>query len=122
MNRTKLTDLLVQSLEHERGGVELYRAALKCAVNEDLRKEWEEYLSETRRHEAVLADALEQLGVDIDKATPGRQVVAQPVALVDCCPQLGIIPPRHADGVAQALRKQAAFAAIGIHDGNRGAL
>ena len=28
----------------EKGGVEIYRTALQCAINEDLKEEWEEYL------------------------------------------------------------------------------
>lgn len=76
LNSKQVEELLLQALETERGGIKIYTAAIKAAQNEDLRKEWEEYLSETRRHEAVLAEALEQLGLDINKSTPGRQIVA----------------------------------------------
>jgi len=31
--KPQLKELLLQSLEHERGGVKVYEAALKCAVN-----------------------------------------------------------------------------------------
>ena len=44
MDRQQLKQLIVQSLEHERGGVEVYETALEVAVNDDLRKEWTEYL------------------------------------------------------------------------------
>ena len=75
MNRTRLTDLLVQSLEHERGGVEVYRAALKCAVNEDLRKEWGEYLEQTQRHVQIMERVCRKLEIDPEEATPGRNIV-----------------------------------------------
>lgn len=76
LNTKQVDELLLQALETERGGIKVYTAAIKAAQNEELRKEWEQYLSETRRHEALLGDALEQLGLDIDKATPGRHIVA----------------------------------------------
>jgi hypothetical protein len=85
LNTKQVDELLLQALETERGGIKLYTAAIKAAHNADLRKEWEEYLSETRRHENILADALEQLGLDMEKATPGRDIVAaQGKALVQC--------------------------------------
>ena len=34
---------LLQSLEHERGGVLVYQTALECVINEDLEEEWEKY-------------------------------------------------------------------------------
>lgn len=76
LNTKQIEELLLQALETERGGIKVYTAALQAAQNEDLHKEWEEYLSETRRHEAVLSDALTELGIDINKQTPGRQIVA----------------------------------------------
>ena len=75
MNRTRLTDLLVQSLEHERGGVEVYRAALKCAINEDLQKEWSQYLEQTQRHVQIMERVCKKLEIDPEEATPGRNVV-----------------------------------------------
>lgn len=40
----QIEDLLYQALETELGGVEVYKTALRCAVNEDLKEEWEKYL------------------------------------------------------------------------------
>ena len=39
-------ELLLQALETERGGIKVYTTALKAAINDDLRKEWQEYLDE----------------------------------------------------------------------------
>ena len=50
MNQKQLAELLAQSLEHEKGGVVVYTTALKCAINEDLREEWQTYLEATRHH------------------------------------------------------------------------
>jgi rubrerythrin len=75
MNKDQLHELLYQSLETERGGIAVYNMAIKCAVNEDLRKEWEEYLEQTTRHEQVMLNVFEQLGLDPKLETPGRQVV-----------------------------------------------
>src|SRR5688572_26655497 len=71
----QLKELLLQSLEHERGGVLIYQTALECALNKDLRKEWEEYLEQTENHVAILTTACEAIGLDPDEMTPGRKVV-----------------------------------------------
>ncbi len=75
MNTDQLNELLLQGLETERGGVQVYRTALECVVNDDLRSEWEEYLDQTTRHERIMTDVLTTLGVDPETETPGRQVV-----------------------------------------------
>jgi rubrerythrin len=67
-------ELLQQMHETEKGGVQIYQAALSCAVNEDLKKEWTEYLEQTQRHERVMSNLLEKLGLGIEE-TPGRKVV-----------------------------------------------
>ena len=46
----QLKELLLQSLEHGRGGVLVYQTALECVLNKDLRKEWTKYLEQTERH------------------------------------------------------------------------
>jgi len=82
MARASLTDqaqiheLLLQALETERGGVQIYTAALKAAQNEDLAEEWQKYLSETQRHEEILTNLFQQLGKDTEEMSPGREVVA----------------------------------------------
>ncbi len=75
MNRTQLKELTLQSLEHERGGVEVYTTALQCAVNEDLREEWSEYLEQTRRHVQIMEGVCRKLEIDAEEMTPGRQIV-----------------------------------------------
>jgi rubrerythrin len=73
----QLKELLLQSLEHEKGGVLIYRTALECAVNDDLREEWVEYLAQTENHVVVLTGVCEELGIDPGERTPGCQVVQQ---------------------------------------------
>jgi rubrerythrin len=68
-------DLLYQALETELGGVKIYTTALGCVQNEDLREEWEKYLKQTKNHVEIVRTALSQLGLDIDRESPGRQVV-----------------------------------------------
>ena len=70
----QLTELLQQMLETELGGVSVYETALGCVVNEELEKEWEEYLEQTKRHVEILQTLFETLGVP-DKDTDGRKVV-----------------------------------------------
>jgi rubrerythrin len=75
MKDAQVDELLYQALETELGGVKIYEKAISCAVNEDLRKEWEKYLSETENHVRIVEDVFSQLGLDPAKETPGREVV-----------------------------------------------
>jgi hypothetical protein len=72
---SQVIELILQSLEHEKGGVLVYRTALKCAVNEDLKEEWEGYLEETEHHVEVLTDVCAKLAIDPGMETPGVLVV-----------------------------------------------
>ncbi|MBB5206512.1 ferritin-like domain-containing protein [Chiayiivirga flava] len=71
-----LEDLLYQALQTEQGGIRIYTQAIACALNDDLRHEWQEYLEETTRHEQVITGVIEALGLDPAAQTPGRRVVA----------------------------------------------
>ena len=75
-NDAQVRELLLQALETERGGIKVYENAIKAAVNDDLRKEWKEYLDETRTHEKVLLNVFSELGMDPEESSPGRTVVA----------------------------------------------
>jgi rubrerythrin len=75
MNANQVKELLLQSLEHEKGGVNVYETAIKCAVNADLREEWEEYLEQTRRHVDILTALCISLEIDPDEESPGRPIV-----------------------------------------------
>jgi hypothetical protein len=71
----QMHELLYQALETELGGVDIYETALSCAVNEDLKKEWQEYLDQTKHHVDVLRKVFRALGLDETIMTPGRKVV-----------------------------------------------
>ena len=75
MKNEQVAELLYQALETERGGIQVYETALKCVINADLKKEWEEYLEQTRNHERVVLQVLDTLALDPDMETPGRLVV-----------------------------------------------
>src|SRR5688572_23115334 len=75
MNRKQLEELLLQSLEHEKGGVEVYTTAVRCAQNEELKEEWQKYLGETKEHVEKLQALCSELGIDVDVETPGQKVV-----------------------------------------------
>src|SRR5687768_8778355 len=75
MNQEQVIELLLQALEHERGGIKIYETALECVLNDDLREEFEKYLEETRNHEQVLIGVCEALEIDPETETPGRDVV-----------------------------------------------
>ncbi len=70
-----VTDLVLQALETELGGVQVYNMALQCVQNEDLREEWQKYLEQTERHVAVMREVCEALQLDPEQETSGRKVV-----------------------------------------------
>jgi hypothetical protein len=75
MKIQQVEELVLQSLEHEMGGVKIYEAALTCVMNEDLKKEWQKYLAETKKHVAALEGVCKEIGLDAKRETPGRAVV-----------------------------------------------
>jgi rubrerythrin len=75
MQKNQLNELLYQALETEKGGVQVYRTAIQCAVNADLKEEWEEYLGQTENHERILLELFEKMGLDPEMETAGRRVV-----------------------------------------------
>jgi len=75
MNPTQVHELLLQSLEHERGGVKVYKAAIGCARRDDLRNEWSKYLAQTEQHVTALTQICEVFGLDPSTTTPGTMIV-----------------------------------------------
>lgn len=71
----QINELLYQSLETEIGGVKIYKTALRCVVDDDLKEEWEKYLGETQNHERMLREVFDKLGLDPETETPGRKIV-----------------------------------------------
>lgn len=75
MITAQMREVLLQALEHERGGVLVYSTALECVVNDDLKEEWEKYLEQTEKHVEILTNTCLALGVDPGMMTPGCQIV-----------------------------------------------
>ena len=75
MDRDRLHELLYEALETEKGGVLVYETALRCAINEELKKEWSEYLEQTKKHVEVVSELMGKVGLDPAKETPGRKIV-----------------------------------------------
>jgi len=72
-----LKELLCQALETEMGGIQVYRTALRCAVNADLKKEWQEYLEQTENHERIVRGLFSSLDLDPGTETTGRTIVRE---------------------------------------------
>ena len=75
MKRDQVKELLLQSLEHERGGVKVYETALQCAVQEDLKAEWEHYLEQTQNHVQTLTAVCNALKIDPEEQSPGARIL-----------------------------------------------
>jgi hypothetical protein len=74
MNIEQRNELLQQMLETELGGVLVYEAALGCALNDELKEEWQKYLTQTKRHVSTVQSLMKALEV-MPQETPGRLVV-----------------------------------------------
>ena len=70
-----VTELLYQALETEKGGVQIYTTALRCATNQDLKEEWQKYLEQTKNHVQILNGTLKTMGLELETETPGRKIV-----------------------------------------------
>ena len=75
MKQSQVNELLYQALETEMGGVKVYRTALRCAQNPDLKEEWKKYLEQTENHEQILLGVFKVFGLDPATQTPGRKIV-----------------------------------------------
>jgi ferritin-like metal-binding protein YciE len=83
MKDAQIEELLYQALETELGGVQVYQTAIRCAVNEDLKEEWQKYLDETENHVRIVTGVFDELGMNTETETPGREIVrAKGAALV----------------------------------------
>ncbi|MBL8803174.1 MAG: hypothetical protein JNN27_14310 [Planctomycetes bacterium] len=75
LSKDQVAELVYQALEHERGGVLIYRMALKCVQNDELREEWQEYSDATATHVEKLEEVCVAMGLDPERETPGRKIV-----------------------------------------------
>ncbi len=75
LTRSQVNELLYQALETEIGGVQVYKTAVECAVNEDLKEEWTKYLEQTQNHERIVRELFTVMELDQDADSPGRRVV-----------------------------------------------
>lgn len=75
LERAQLESLLLQALETEQGGLQVYDTALRCAQDGKLREEWTGYREETANHERILLQVLFRFGIEESRETPDRLVV-----------------------------------------------
>lgn len=73
--KAAVRELLERALELARAGVRVYEAALGCAVRDQLEEQWQDDLSQIRRHERALRTAALSLGVDPEAETGLRLLV-----------------------------------------------
>ena len=75
MKNEQLNHLLDEALETEIGGVQVCENAIQCAVNDELKGEWQKYLGQTQQHEQIVRSLFEKFGLDAEAETAGRKVV-----------------------------------------------
>lgn len=72
--RDQIDEFLLLSLEHERLGADVYRAALLCAIDARLAAEWRCCLDETLEHVNILEEVCKALGLDSERDFPRRDI------------------------------------------------
>ena len=77
METQQLKELLLQALQHEMGGVQVYEAAVAAARNDDLKEEFGKYLEQTRSHVRILQDVFQAMGLNPEESSPGRDIVGK---------------------------------------------
>ena len=109
MPKVNVNELLYQALETEIGGVLVYRTAIRCAVNEDLKHEWKNYLEQTEHHVESVTALMRTVGVDPATDTPVRQVCRHIAASLVQAMQMALAagPPEAAQIVAAECVTQA---------------
>ncbi len=75
VSTSHVTELLYQALETEKGGVQIYTTALRCALNKDLKEEWNKYLEQTKAHVQIVSEIIRGMNLDTEVETPGRKIV-----------------------------------------------
>ena len=102
MKHEQIAELLYQALETERGGIQVYTTALNCVINDDLKKEWQEYLEQTHNHERIILAVMDKLGLDPEMETPAQLIVRQIGASLVEAMEMALegVPPQAAQLVA----------------------
>lgn len=72
-----LRDKLSEFLAVERGGLKLYDEAIRIVTDTEISKKFELFREQTRRHETILMQVMEQLGVDPRYVSPGAKVAQE---------------------------------------------
>ncbi|MEO8435714.1 MAG: hypothetical protein ABI596_12520 [Pyrinomonadaceae bacterium] len=75
VSTSHVTELLYQALETEKGGVQIYTTALRCALNKDLKEEWNKYLEQTKAHVQIVSEIIRGMNLNTEVETPGRKIV-----------------------------------------------
>jgi rubrerythrin len=69
-----LRDQLSEFLAVERGGVMLYERALEIVVDAEVRRQFNEFLAQTRKHETILLRVISALGLDPTYMSAGAKL------------------------------------------------
>ena len=75
MEQPRVDELILEALETEIGGAQIYRTALRCAKHADLHEEWTKYLRQTERHIDIVRGLCSALEIDPERQTPGRRIL-----------------------------------------------
>jgi rubrerythrin len=77
VKRDELMDKLSEFLTVERGGIKLYEAALHHVHDREVKEKYQEFLRQTRRHEEILTEIIEELGGKPSHMSAGAKIAKQ---------------------------------------------
>jgi rubrerythrin len=75
--RTEVMDKLSEFLTVEKGGVELYEAALKHVIDHEVREKYQEFHKQTIRHDQILTEIIRKLGGDPSYKSAGAKIAEE---------------------------------------------
>lgn len=73
-NPEALKELLLQMIEAKAGEKLIYAMAVRCALREDLKAQWEEHLKRVSTHREILLDLCQAAAVDPNERSAGWTV------------------------------------------------
>lgn len=75
MKQEQAVVFILDALEHERGSLRVYGAAIECAQDKERKRQWGRYRSACEQRIASLERVCAALGVSLDHLTPARDII-----------------------------------------------
>jgi hypothetical protein len=75
MKQDQAVVFILDALEHERGSLRVYRAAVDCAQDKERKRQWGRYRTACEQRVSSLEKVCAALGISLDHLTPARDII-----------------------------------------------